>query len=58
MYAFSLSLRCRGRMQVVLHSIPFHIFIIILVIVDALIVLFELLLDVGALGEWNNYRFT
>ena len=38
-------------MQVVLHSTYFHLFIIVLVVSDALIVLFELLLDVGAFGE-------
>lgn len=42
------SCRWRGRMQVALHSHWFHIFIIFLVVLDALIVLFELLLDVGA----------
>lgn len=45
-------------MQVVLHSVHFHVFIVILVVLDALIVLFELLLDVGALGKWINYQFT
>ena len=45
-------------MQVVLHSVQFHIFIIILVVLDAFIVLFELLLDVGALGEWKISQFT
>lgn len=38
-------------MQVVLHSNKFHLIIISLIILDIIIVLFELLLDVGALGE-------
>lgn len=38
-------------MQVALHSLPFQIFILSLVILDALIVLFELLLDVGAFSK-------
>ena len=38
-------------MQVVLHSHWFHIFIVLLVVLDAFIVLFELLLDVGAFSE-------
>lgn len=38
-------------MQVILHSHLFHYFIVFLVVLDALIVLFELLLDVGAFGE-------
>ena len=46
--------RWRGRMQVVLHSTPFHVFIVSLVCLDALIVLFELLLDVGAFGNLHN----
>lgn len=40
----------RGRMQVALHSTLFHIIIVTLVIADAFIVIFELLLDVGAFG--------
>ena len=43
-------------MQVVLHSTYFHIFIIILVVLDALIVLCELLLDVGAFGKCMEGR--
>ena len=39
-------------MQVVLHSHWFHLFVIILVLLDSLIVLFELLIDVGAFGEY------
>lgn len=35
----------------VLHSNKFHLLIIFLIILDIIIVLFELLLDVGALGE-------
>lgn len=38
-------------MQVTLHSHAFHYFIIFLVVLDAFIVLFELLLDLGAFGE-------
>ena len=41
----------RGRMQVVIHSLPFQAIILSLVVLDALIVLFELLLDVGAFGN-------
>ena len=37
-------------MQVTLHSIPFEVFVLSLVVADAFIVLFELLLDVGAFG--------
>lgn len=43
----------RGRMQVELHSHWFHLVIVIFVVLDALIVLFELLLDVGAFGNRN-----
>ena len=43
-------------MQVVLHSTYFHIFIIILVVLDALTVLCELLLDVGAFGKCMEGR--
>ena len=35
-------------MQVTLHSHSFHLVIIALVVLDAIIVLFELLLDLGA----------
>lgn len=42
-------------MQVVLHSNKFHIFIVALIILDVLIVLFELFLDVGAFGELLHY---
>ena len=38
-------------MQVALHSHYFHIAIIVFVVLDAFIVLFELLLDVGAFGK-------
>ena len=38
-------------MQVALHSHYFHIAIVSLVVLDALIVLFELLLDVGAFSK-------
>ena len=38
-------------MQVALHSPWIHIIIVALVVADALIVVFELLLDVGAFGE-------
>ncbi|XP_065912732.1 voltage-gated hydrogen channel 1-like [Dysidea avara] len=38
----------RGRMQVALHGHYFHLIIVLLVVLDAMIVLFELLLDVGA----------
>lgn len=39
-------------MQVALHSNTFHFFIIALIILDILIVLFELFLDVGAFSEF------
>lgn len=42
-------------MQVAVHSIPLQIFILSLVVLDALIVLFELLLDVGAFSEFTRY---
>jgi tetrahydromethanopterin S-methyltransferase subunit F len=45
------TLTWRGRMQVALHSTGFHGLIVALVIADALIVIFELLLDVGAFGN-------
>ena len=38
-------------MQIAVHSHAFHYTIIVLVIMDALIVLFEFLLDVGAFGK-------
>ena len=38
-------------MQVTLHSHAFHYVIIALVALDAIIVLFELLLDLGAFGR-------
>ena len=38
-------------MQVTLHGGKFHLFVIALIILDILIVLFELFLDVGAFGE-------
>ncbi len=38
-------------MQVVLHSNYFHLIVILLIILDVVVVLFELLLDVGALGK-------
>ena len=38
-------------MQDALHNTWFHILIVLLVVADALIVLFELLLDVGAFGK-------
>ncbi|XP_065912733.1 voltage-gated hydrogen channel 1-like [Dysidea avara] len=41
----------RGRMQVIVHGHYFHLIIVLLVVLDAMIVLFELLLDVGA---FNN----
>ena len=40
-------------MQVVLHSSWFHIFVIILVLLDSVFVLVELLLEVGAFSEWS-----
>ena len=49
--AYDSIFRWRGRMQVTVHSLPFQFFILSLVGLDALIVLFELLLDVGAFGE-------
>ena len=48
--------RWRGRMQVVLHSTYFHIFIIILVVTDAVVVLCELLLDLGAFSKCMGGR--
>jgi len=39
-------------MQVALHGHYFHLIIVILVVLDALIVLFELLLDVGAFSKY------
>ena len=39
-------------MQVTMHSHTFHLFIIALVVLDALIVLFELLLDLGAFSTY------
>ena len=44
-------------MQVELHSHWFHLVIVIFVVLDALIVLFELLLDVGAFGELFFFLF-
>lgn len=40
-------------MQTALHSGWFHTVIVILVVADALIVIFELLLDVGAFGAYS-----
>ena len=42
-------------MQLVLHSHRFHLMVISLVILDVIIVLFELLLDVGAFGKKCSY---
>ena len=42
-------------MQVTLHSHAFHSVIIVLVVLDALIVLFELLLDLGAFSTLSQY---
>ena len=39
-------------MQVALHGHYFHLIIVLLVVLDAMIVLFELLLDVGAFGKY------
>ena len=50
--------RWRGRMQVTLHSHVFHYFIIALVALDAFIVLFELLLDLGAFGMHSVILYT
>ena len=44
----------RGRMQHALHNHWFHIVIVILVVLDAFIVMFELLLDVGAFSKSNH----
>ena len=38
-------------MQAALHNTWFHVVIVLLVVADAFIVLFELLLDVGAFGK-------
>lgn len=38
-------------MQHSLHAAWFHVIIVLLVVTDALIVIFELLLDVGAFGK-------
>lgn len=43
--------RWRGRMQHALHDPRFHILIVVLVCLDALIVIFELLIDVGAFSK-------
>lgn len=51
MHSLLVSSRWRGRMQHMLHSNYFHIVIVILVVLDAFIVLFELLLDVGAFSK-------
>ena len=42
-------------MQVVLHSHYFHLIIVSLVVLDAIIVLFELLLDVGAFSKYYTW---
>lgn len=55
MYQLSLVCRWRGKMQHILHSNYFHIIIVILVVLDAFIVLFELLLDVGAFSKHGQY---
>jgi len=39
-------------MQQVLHSSFFHLLIIVLVVLDVLLVLFELLLDLGAFSKY------
>ena len=41
-------------MQVALHSNKFHFFIVALIVLDILIVLFELFLDVGAFGAYKD----
>ncbi len=41
-------------MQSVLHNHWLHLVIVILVAVDAVIVILELLLDIGAFGEYNH----
>ena len=44
-------------MQVTVHSVAFQVFILSLVALDAMIVLFELLLDVGAFGKCELHVF-
>ena len=39
-------------MQVIVHGHYFHLIIVLLVVLDAMIVLFELLLDVGAFSKY------
>ncbi len=53
-YNAPFTYRWRGRMQSVLHNHWLHLVIIILVALDAFIVIFELLLDIGAFGEYNR----
>ena len=43
--------RWRGKMQHALHHNLFHLIIVILVSIDAVIVIFELLIDVGAFSK-------
>ena len=45
-------------MQVALHSNWIHFVIVVLVVADALIVIFELLLDVGAFGKTHTPTVT
>lgn len=40
-------------MQLVLHNTWVHLIIVFLVALDALIVIFELLLDIGAFGRFT-----
>ncbi len=49
----SVHYRWRGRMQLVLHNTWVHLIIVFLVALDALIVIFELLLDIGAFGRFT-----
>ncbi len=49
--------RWRGRMQLVLHHTWLHLVIVFLVALDALIVIFELLLDIGAFSKETHFGF-
>ena len=49
--------RWQGHMKVALHGTVVHTIIIILVVADALIVSFVLLLEVGALGKCVSVCF-
>jgi len=50
-FVLLISCRWRGRLQAVLHNHWLHVVIVFLVALDALIVIFELLLDIGAFSK-------